>query len=76
MKIEFTLRNEYDILEEDFINKPILKDDKPIGTIIKATKENENIKIEGLLFDKFIKAYLEVTMNNNGTFNCSGIELT
>jgi hypothetical protein len=56
-----TVIYDYKIEAESYINKPIIKDNIPIGTISKATKFDLGIEIEGQIWDKYISSFVEFT---------------
>ena len=56
-----TIIYDYNIEAESYINKPIIKDNLPIGTITKAKKSDLGIEIEGLIWDKYVSSFVEFT---------------
>lgn len=56
-----TVIYDYQIKAESYINKPIIKDGIPIGTITKAKMSNLGVEIEGLIWDKYISSFVEFT---------------
>ena len=56
-----TVIYDYQIEAESYINKPIIKDNIPIGIITKSKKSDLGIEIEGQIWDKYISSFVEFT---------------
>lgn len=71
-----TILYDYHIEAENYINKPIIKDNIPIGTITKAKKSDLGIEIEGLIWDKYISSFVEFTDNDEDKRVCNSISIS
>jgi hypothetical protein len=67
MFIKFDIEKEerINIPIESYINKPVISNNHPIGVIMKATENGNNIIIEAEIWDKFVNTASEYFDNGN-----------
>lgn len=74
ISIIFEIDNIRQIQKDDFINKPITKDNKVIGVITEVFMKNEKVVIRAEIWDKYISIN-SMEYNLNDKWNCSGINI-
>ena len=62
LQIETIVSKQGDI--NSYFNKPVLLDDKPIGTIIKATEVDSGYKLSMMIWLRTVKTY-NIFINND-----------
>jgi len=70
-----TMIDNYDIETDDYINKPILKNGKTVGTIVKAKLSPLGVVIEGIIWDECISTVIDFTDNEDKRI-CNSISIT
>jgi len=74
ISIIFEVDNIKQIQKDDYINKPITKDNKVIGVITEVFMKNEKVVIRAEIWDKYISIN-SMEYNLNDKWNCSGINI-
>lgn len=74
ISIIFEIDNNKQIQKEDYINKPVIKDNKVIGVITEVFMKSEKIVIRAEIWDKHITIN-SMEYNLNDKWNCSGINI-
>lgn len=74
MFIRFEINKDKNISINDYINKPIINNDKAIGIIINATEKENKIIIESEVWDKFIDINIRKNDINNKV-DCAGVNI-
>ena len=74
ISIIFEIDNIKQIQKDDYINKPITKDNKVIGVITEVFMKNEKVVVRAEIWDKYISINsMEYSLNDK--WNCSGINI-
>lgn len=72
MFVGFEIDNDKNIIIADYINKPIVNNDKAIGVIINAVLKDQKLIIEAEIWDNFISTNV-IKCNINDKWNCINI---
>ena len=74
ISIIFEIDNKKQIHKDDYINKPIIKDNKVIGVIKEVFMKNDKVVVRAEIWDKYV-CFNSMEYNLNEKWNCSGINI-
>lgn len=76
MEIKLIMTDIKDFNEENYINKPIIFQNCPIGVIQEVKIQNNQIEIQGVIWDKLIQVNTSYKIKNDTyIFDCLNLDI-